>query len=124
MKRKIYNTKFLIFLLLVVIFSVSYPIINLKYIEPRKYKKDLSELLKARGFLNASDAQIDSFSECLIGKLLKNYKSIENVPQWKDFGLEEKKLAMNCIMDNFITDSLDKQIFKGNYDSIMIKIWK
>ncbi len=121
---KIYNIKFLVFLFLVVAFSVGYPILNHKYIKPKKFKEELFELLKTSNPFNSSDDQIANFTECLTDQLLKTYKTVENIPEWKDYGLKERKLAMDCIMDNLIKDPSDKQIFKANYDSIIVKIWK
>jgi hypothetical protein len=124
MNRKLYNIKSLIFIVIIIIFSIGYPIIYHLDIKPRKFKKELFEALKTENFFNASDTQLINFTECLTQKLLKRYKTIDNIPEWKVYGLEEKKMVLSCLIDNLITDSLNKQIYRNNFDSIINKIGK
>jgi len=120
---KIYNTKFLIFLILSLIISVGYSLINEFYLKPRALKSELIKIIKTDNDLKVSDKQLVQFSDCLCNKLINIYKRVDNIPKWKDYGLVEKKLALNCIIDNLIADTNQKQIILRNYDTIIVKMW-
>jgi hypothetical protein len=121
-QKVIYNKGFLLFLLLAIVISIGYPILNKFCFNPRKWKKELIKHTTVQ-YGNKIDSElIISFSDCVYNYFKKIYKDVRKFPKQAEYTHQDKVEIYKCTVNNLVTDSLERKFYLEKMDSLISSV--
>lgn len=120
--KDIKNKWFLALAVLTIIVSIGYPFLNKYYLRPKRWKQEFlyNTLSKYSGKIDS--VRVSGFCDCVFDHLILTYKDISHFPQNGIYTLDDKREIIKCTAKYLINDSIEKQYFLKNVDTVLTRI--
>jgi hypothetical protein len=115
---KIKNIPFIIFLVIVVIYSIGYPLYK-SFFQQRKLWFNAIHKELVQRYPNVPEKNLDLYAKCLYTKFSQSYLTIKNFPERSKYTHRDVEAIYDCTIEYLFLDSIRKQKAIINRDSVI-----